>query len=438
MRKKIYDIKPPKVKKLESELKAVSVAKKSTAKKQKPVVYQEPSGVSDNLVLEKRKRNFTWLYITGFTGAACLGILSYLFFVLPKADIDIWPKLEVMSFQETVKADSKISSDTAGIPAYYFENQQSISQTFPATGNASDEGRAEGQITIFNKHQPFTSITLREGTRFISDSGMLFLLGGKVVVPQATKSGNKIVPGSVTVKVKAAEGGNSYNIGPSTFSIPGFKGTAYYFDVYATSDKAMQGGFSGDVKKVTDNDVQTAKDMLSKKVIGLSEDTLKKQYGADYIIVDDSFDSNVTFDDSQVKVGGVKQDFSLTSLVKTGVLAVKKSDVNAFIQDNVFPKIPEDMSILESSLKEDYSLSDVDFNAKKMTLNMDISIQVYRNIDENHISLSLLGQNTEQINQSVNNMLGDSVSKVETHFWPFWVKKSPNSQKAVHIQIKFE
>ena len=99
----------------------------------------------------------------------------------------------------------------------------------------------------------------------MSDSGKLFVALQKIVIPAAKKSGSKITPGSVQINVQAVEGGTDYNIAPSNFSVPGLKGTAYYYSIYATSTAAMTGGYTGKVKKVTDDDIQGAKDVLTKK-----------------------------------------------------------------------------------------------------------------------------------------------------------------------------
>ena len=66
------------------------------------------------------------------------------------------------------------------------------------------------------------------------------------------------MPGSVHVSVQAVESGDGYNIAPSNFSIPGLKGTPSYYSIYATSTDAMSGGYTGKVKKVTDDDIQQA------------------------------------------------------------------------------------------------------------------------------------------------------------------------------------
>ena len=50
----------------------------------------------------------------------------------------------------------------------------------------------------------------------------------------------------------------------------------------------------------------------------------------------------------------------------------------------------------------------------------------------------MLGENADQINQTINSSLGDNVSKIKINFWPFWVSSAPNNQSAVNIELKFQ
>jgi len=218
MAKKIYDIKPPKVaKKVEKELKEFLQEKKSPVRRQveKRTVARKP----------KEKQSFA-LPITVGIFAVLLIVGIYLFLTLPKADVQIWPRVSTLSFKQTISADKSAGSvddAKAIIPVKYFEASKTESQDFPATGSANNQGEAMGTITIYNKFDPPTPFTFKAGTHFMSDSGKLFVSMQKIVIPAAKKSGSKITPGTVQVQVQAVEGGGSYNIAPSNFSIPGLR-----------------------------------------------------------------------------------------------------------------------------------------------------------------------------------------------------------------------
>jgi len=280
MPRKVYDVKPPKIsRKTEKNIKEFLEEKKPRS-----------SSVSRNkrAAGPREERFFPWRKVAIGAGVIVVLACVYLFFKLPKANVEIWPKVETLSFEETVTADTSADEiDFASniIPAKYFEAEKTGSQEFPATGNASNEGKATGIIAIYNKYDPPAPVTLKVGTHFLSDSGKYFVTLKRVAIPAGKKSGSKIAPGSVEVEVEAVEGGEGYNIGPATFSVPKLSGTAYYYSIYAESSNGMSGGYAGKVKKVIDDDIELAKDSLTKKLISEAEADLRNNLPEDYMLI---------------------------------------------------------------------------------------------------------------------------------------------------------
>jgi hypothetical protein len=62
--------------------------------------------------------------------------------------------------------------------------------------------------------------------------------------------GSPSKPGSIKAEVFADHDGDSYNVAPTSFTIPGFAGTPQASNVYARSTSAMTGGASGSVPVV--------------------------------------------------------------------------------------------------------------------------------------------------------------------------------------------
>lgn len=429
MPRKIYDIKPPKVahKIAASPERRLSLAPKEL-EKEKPV---------------RRKKEGRPIWLPVFVCVLIIIIAggTYLFFKLPKVDITIWPKVDTLSFQQTIKADKSVDSldsVNAIVPAQYFQAAKTNSQDFPATGNASNEGLASGVITVYNKYSPPTPFNFKAGTHFMSDSGKLFVALQKIVIPAAKKSGSKIIPGSVQINVQAVEGGSDYNIAPANFSIPGLKGTSEYYSIYATSASAMTGGYTGKVKKVTDDDIQGAKDVLTKKTTADAISALKSQISSDYVLLDNAVLSNVTNASTKIKPDTVADTFNYQVSVSASALAFKKSDLDQFAKNYIISQMPEGKTMLDNSFKIDYSASTVDVSGGKATLNLNFSSGVYQNIDKNSLSLSVLGENADQIKETINNSLGDQASNIKIDFWPFWVNSVPNSQNAVNVELKFQ
>jgi len=422
MTKKIYDVKPPRVaRKTERDIKEFL---NTTEKKKKEVT---------KVTRRKAEKHFPWKVFPIATAGVLVLLCGVLYFKLQKATIEIWPSVETLSYTQTITADKSVdlvnlSENT--IPAKYIEIEKTDSQEFSATGNASNEGKSTGTITIYNTS---TALSLKAGTHFLSDSGKYFKILAKVNIPAGTKS----KPGSITAKVEAAEGGDSYNIGPASFSVPKLSGTNFYYSVTAKSTEAMTGGYTGDVKKVTDDDIALAKDAVVEKVSAVAIEELKKELDADYVLLDDAV-SYITVDSgTKTKSGAVTEKFSYTATVKASALAFKKSDLDKYAKDYIISQMSEDNTILDSSFKSESTLKSLDLSDGKVVLDASFSAGVYKSINKNSLTLLLTGKNSSQITEAVNNNLTDSVSRVRVNFWPFWVTKSPKSQKSVNIELKF-
>jgi hypothetical protein len=433
MPKKIYDVIPPKLaKKIEQDVKEYLREEKSKTK-------HTETRRNDS---KKVKQNFpVWAKVSAGVGVLIVLFFVYLFFKLPKADIKIWPNVDVLSFQQTITADkSAILTDinSAVIPAEYIEISKKMTESFPATGNASDEGKASGIITIYNKIDPPTPLTLRAGTHFMSDSGKLFRADERIVVPAGKKSGTRVTPGSIKVKVQAVEGGESYNISDSNFSIPGLKGTAYYYTVYGESDGAMTGGYDGKVKKVTEEDIQQAKDSIIKDLVSEAIADIEKQISSDYILLENAVSSEVVKSEAQTKSGTITESFNYEAEIKAKALIFKKSDIEEFSKKYIISKTPSGKELLDISIKTNYSVVSFNVSEGKASLDLEFSGRIFQTIDRNSTSLALTGKNPEQINEIIKNKMGDQLSKMEINLWPFWVSKAPKNQKRVNVILKFD
>ncbi|MDP2741707.1 MAG: hypothetical protein Q8O66_03420 [bacterium] len=146
------------------------IIKKSTPKR--VVKHTEKKTKKQARHRKKNKRSLLKKVLIG-VGIFLAILVIYLFFKLPKAQVNIWPKMDVLNFKETIVADKSVESvDLTNkiIPAQYLQDEMDSSQEFSATGNASNEGKAGGNITIYNKCDFLKPVILKVGTHFISDS----------------------------------------------------------------------------------------------------------------------------------------------------------------------------------------------------------------------------------------------------------------------------
>lgn len=438
MAKKIYDIVPPKeVRKVEITMKSLAAkdAKKKRATRLAKSQRKESSSQVVQPVITQKKRFPLREIIVGVVIIVLLfGI--YLFNKLPKVDVLVFPKLETITLEAKITADKsvdEIDMQKKIIPLRLLEEIKEASQEFPATGITSNDGKSSGTITIYNKVSPAVPLTLIVGTHFLSDSGKYFVTLSKITIPAMKGK----TPGSISVNVQAKEVGADYNIGPSKFSVPKLSGTPYYYGIFGESRDSMAGGYTGKVKKVTKDDLDSAEDILTKKTLEDAESSVKNKVSEEEVLLEGAVLSEVVEISSSVKAEAVADTFNQTVKVKVRALVVKKQDLEDFAKNSILSKITEDKSLRDESLKITYQASSLDFSKGIEKVDLQASAESYYKMDLNSLTDLLKRKSSDQIKEVTNLQYGEKISGVKIDFWPFWVKKAPKDINRINISLSF-
>ena len=420
----MFDILPPKM----AQKTENTARKPSGGVKKKKEIHKE-------IKAPKKEKQFPLREVLVGTAVILLLLMGYGITKLPKADIEIWPKMDTLALSKKITADTSVKAANAAnntIPAKYIEEIKEGSQEFEATGSASNEGNATGTIKIYNKTNSVFSLV--KGTHFLSDSGKYFVTLARISIPAA--KGNS--PGSIDAPVQAEESGPSYNIGPSKFSVPKLYGTVYYSNIYAESKSAMAGGYTGDVKKVTSDDLKQAKDALTKKLLEEAKEALHNKVAPGEILLGGALEASVIETVFDAKTGAVTDTFKGNAKVKAFALVFKKQDAEQLVKNNISSNLPVNNSFIEESLVVDYNPEVVDTKGGKLALNLQSSVKTYYNISTDDLIGLFPAKSGDQIKQVVDQMYEGKISQLKVNFWPFWVHKAPNDEKRIKVELLFE
>jgi hypothetical protein len=157
-------------------------------------------------------------------------------------------EVEVKPESQTTRVDGEFTATAfvGNLPYEIISEEKIGTQQVPAESTAEANDAAQGTIVIYNESgspQEFV-----KNTRFETPDGLIFKARDAVKIPTGTAAS----PGTVRVSVYAEAGGERYNIGPSTFKVPGLSGGKLYDQVYAKSESPMAGGFTGERPSVSD------------------------------------------------------------------------------------------------------------------------------------------------------------------------------------------
>jgi len=361
-----------------------------------------------------------------------ISTISLLHFVFSEVRIEIWPKTEVLDFEEKIIADLEkknlddlVSSKT--IPAQVFETEKAASQEFPSSGKISKEEKAKGKIKIFNNYN--LSQTLAINTRFQAPSE-------KVLYFRSTKAVTVPAKGTLEIDVVADRAGEEYNIEPSTFSIPGLAGFPQYYSIYGKSSAPMKGGFKGEIPKVEKEDLERAKNVLVEKLFSEARESLKSKAASEFILLEGVNKEEVLDTSSSLEAGAESQSFIFQAKVKSQALVFKKDDLENFAKEFIMTKIEGGKKIKENSLKTDYSPESINLNIGKIIFNLKFSAKTYTDFDASSLKGLLKKKSLEEAKVILTDQ--DQVKKVDITSWPPWIKKVPNNPEKIKIKLTID
>ena len=413
------------------------------------LAQEQPPKLPAKLPAKKYPRR-KWILILTSGILILAGISSY--FLLPRVQIEIWPETQTLSFKEKMEVNLQVNQSDFKekvIPGKVFSNQKSSSQEFSSSGKEVKEGKAKGTIRVYNAYS--TSSRTLIPSRFISADGKLFWSLKTEVIPGAEYEKGKLVPGYLDIEVQAAEPGEEYNIKPSTFALPALAGSSLYTTIYGKSFSSMTGGFKGEVSQVTQEDLDKAKNILAGQLFEEGIKTLKNdlqptENSSDFILINEAQSQEITEALSSVKAGEEAEKFNFQVKVDTQALVFKKSDLENFAKELILSQIPQEepepdsfwlkKKIQAESLKINFNPESIDLKSEKIILNLDITAKIYPDVNEVVLKKSLFGKSLKETQILLAEQ--PQATKVQVKFWPFWVKKVPQSTGKIRIKLNID
>jgi len=445
--RKMFDIIPPESKeeedyftpeKLEEEIEEIpAVEPTEEAPEEFEDLGEEERVFPKDIFTPKSPINKKKIFIIG--GIICLLIIGFVvYFSLSRAEVVLHPKTETMEFQTTLNIDKNIAFidlDNNKIPGQVFQVEKEKEKELPATQEKELREKARGTITVYNQYSS-ASQTLVKATRFVSEQGKLFRTTETITVPGAKIEEGEIIPSSVDVEVVAAEPGEEYNIGPTSFTIPGFKGTAKYTGFYGRSNKPMTGGAVGRVKIVSAEDIQGAKDILIAELEEEAKNELEKRVPSELKILKETTAVEVVESSSNVEAEQPAEKFTVKVKVAAKVLGFSENDAISLVNDNLKSKISEDKTLIPDTIKINYNLADINLEKGIATLNCEIKEDVAWKISVDETRHELAGKKETEVRQYLASQ--PEIESAKVIFWPFWVKKIPSNEEKIKVIVEWE
>ena len=441
MRKKIIDILPPKrpeeikVKQNKTSFYSVRPELKKKEEKEEKVLF--------GLVNPPKSKKFTFKKKAIFLFPVLILIAIFYFSSLSKADIEVWPETDLINLTTklTIDVEADAYNFTAKvIPGQIFEREKLVSDNFQSSGTFLKEEKAGGIIRVYNEYSTSPQ-TLVATTRFVSADGKLFRSLERVTIPGGKMEGGKLVPGEFDIEVTADQPGVDYNIGPTTFSIPGFAGSDRYTKFYAKSFKAMEGGSLEQTSRVTEEDLIKAKNNVTERAKTESRDLLEEELkggklSLEYIFLEEGIQTEVVEALSMAVAGEEKKEFIYQARAGAKNIIFKKEDFEKFAKDFILSQLPADKDFYEESLTVKKNIENINLASGKIILSLEISGKIYKALDIEDLKQALREKTLMESKIFLESQ--PQVARVKVELWPFWIKKVPDDFDKINFQLRVD
>jgi hypothetical protein len=374
-----------------------------------------------------RARFWFFLFIAAST-LSLLGTAAFLF--LPKAEIIVTPNSSSQSVEMEFGGKVVDVVSEKEIPIRLIEKEMDVTVSMETSGDSSGNGeKAKGMITISNDFSS-ESQPLVATTRFESADGKIFRLVRGVTVPGISETDGKKEPGVIEAEVVADESGESYNIDPSSFTIPGLKGTQKYSKFSAKSKQRMSGGASQSESKnraVSSGDIVQAKAEAERKFRADFESALGSEISESERILIPSAVVTMIGTASHPQVGVAASSFEYVSKWTGKIFVFSEDDLRA-----------KAISILRerSGVGEGFDVRDISFEYGEATADYEKGLLYIRvrvttlfvpTIDTESLRNDFLGKESGAIRDALGKY--PEIKKIEINlrpkFFSFSVPKNP-------------
>lgn len=411
MNKKIFDILPPSMTK--------NVPEKTSVKKK----------------MSDFKMNWK---IGGLMGIALLILGGFLYQIFGTEFIlYLEPSSRIVNLETEFRVwdeVTKIDFDENILPGYVLVREQSATKTFIASGEKTEERKATGVIRVYNAENPPREISLRATTRFLASNGVYFRTPEAISLPPAKIESGQLVPSRIDVSVEAMDPGESSNIGPTKFSVPGLLGTDLYDKIYGESFENMTGGEIISHTEVTLADLRQAEESLRFDLTSNLISSLETEEEG-LIILPEAIKTRDLISEASVEVGDLEDNFEYRLDIEGQALVFSEDDLHQLLDRVVVDKIGQEYRIIPDSLYFDYRVLSFDPEDHLLRVNLKFSAEVYQDLTLDQWPEKLSGLTKTEMKNIL--LADDRLNAFQFRLTPFWLRRLPDPEKMI-IEIKFK
>jgi hypothetical protein len=348
------------------------------------------------------------------------------------AEVTVYPRYKEPTINALFTAEKEPQGDALAYEVMTLEADGE--RQVKASGEEVIKEQATGSIFIYNEAQK-EPLRLKTNTRFETAEGLIFKIKDSVVVPgYRTETNGAKIRGVITAEVYADEVGEAYNVTPTKFTVPGFKGEPEYTTVYAESTETFKGGYNGKKFVIDEAELQTAQQALRTELRNSLLNRVESEQPAGFTVFKDA----VTF--TYESLPSVAYGDNLATVKEKVYLRIptfKKDDFASFVAKAGVPGYTnegvrlEDPHVLTFSYKV-ATTSGIDISTlAHIDFKLEGKPRIIWTYDSEKLKADLLNANKTALNVVLSGF--PAIEKATAVVRPFWKTKFPTDIKKVKI-----
>lgn len=391
------------------------------SRKQAPTVRRRPPAAQT----QRRHRGLA----VSFGALSVIFLTLILYFAFARTVVSLTPRSQPVTviFPLSVRGtppESEGAETIVGRLVTTIATAEATLQPLPTTETIT--GTSRGTVTITNtwgRSQPLAATT-----RLLSADGVLFRTDQFVEVP---------ANGQAAVSVTADQPGQTGDIGPSRFSIPGLS-RELQERIYGESNGSMTGG-TVTRAVVTETDIATVRKQLEEKLMSEARSAVEEKLNSiETTVATDTIKLFTTPGEEMLsaQLGQPAETVTATTSATIVGLAYNQTDLFTVIINKLLAQLPSGET-LEEFDEGNFSLTLESYDRESQIASLQVTAQGMSTID--------LADPTYAPERVTNKSRAEiisyfaSLSSVESglvEFSPFWVVRSPTVAKHITITLK--
>ncbi len=410
--------------------KAPKSTAKSTPARQAPPARPPKNSVNPVFVERKYHRHARiWIF-----AALSLCVLFFaLSFLFSGASVTVSPKTVSIDLATDFFAEKDAVLPSLPFQLMAINATEKVSS--PSTGSKVASTKATGTVVLFNEYST-TPQNLLINTRLEAPNGKIYYTDKAVTIPGYKKSGTSITPGSVDVKVTAAEAGEDYNSPLTDFTILGFKTNAdKYAKMYGRSRTEISGGATGNMYTISAEEASASYEKARETLNQTLMTQARTELPEGFVLFDNAL--FISIDESSPVTDSKETEVTQTATGTAQAFIFKRSDLHEviarkFIQDydGAPVHIPE-LDNLVFELKNKDSI--VPATVEDITISLAGSANIIWDVNKEDIISSLVDKRKKDF-QSIMS-LNPNIQSAEVIIKPFWERKFPSKTESIEVIV---